>query len=325
MSEKPKQFQSNEDPAYDSGNDSWSPKIKNRRRFSATEAALLERRYAEEQSPSQHVLQGLADQMSTPRKTITTWFQNRRAKYKRRSYRNKQAPEKANDSQQKTNDGSPGQRMSDTVSDVETCARSSSSSLLLVERRSPETTASNTNSNSKSTSTLASVSMSMAVPMPTDEGYQTTPLPDAFCEDDRLGDLSHLPSTPSHCFDYNNFLSTGQGAIMYSSSGYNPPEYMYQFQDISGSSLDSNERNQYVLNQNPSLCAWQCYDPRLFVHPDQTACIIDPSFVGCHTRESNTFERICFPGQSDIFTDSVDCTYEWREQVASYLISPEGK
>ncbi|OAD72861.1 Homeodomain-like DNA binding domain-containing transcription factor [Phycomyces blakesleeanus NRRL 1555(-)] len=218
MSEKPKQFQSNEDPAYDSGNDSWSPKIKNRRRFSATEAALLERRYAEEQSPSQHVLQGLADQMSTPRKTITTWFQNRRAKYKRRSYRNKQAPEKANDSQQKTNDGSPGQRIS---------------------------------------------------------------------------------------------------------SGYNPPEYMYQFQDISGSSLDSNERNQYVLNQNPSLCAWQCYDPRLFVHPDQTACIIDPSFVGCHTRESNTFERICFPGQSDIFTDSVDCTYEWREQVASYLISPE--
>ncbi|KAI7866148.1 hypothetical protein BDF14DRAFT_881311 [Spinellus fusiger] len=119
-----------DDDMHESSNDSWSPKIKNRRRFSATEAALLEEHYAEEPSPSQRALQSLADQMSTPRKTITTWFQNRRAKYKRRSYRKKSPKE--TDITTKPGEVSTVKPTSEPVSDIDTTSRSSSGSSIIL-------------------------------------------------------------------------------------------------------------------------------------------------------------------------------------------------
>ncbi|KAI8369459.1 uncharacterized protein BYT42DRAFT_617479 [Radiomyces spectabilis] len=68
-----------------SSNESWSPKIKTRRRFSVEETHLLEKTYAQEPNPVQEAIQSLADQFGTPRRTITTWFQNRRAKQRRRA------------------------------------------------------------------------------------------------------------------------------------------------------------------------------------------------------------------------------------------------
>jgi hypothetical protein len=64
--------------------DSWVPKIKRRRRFSIEETRILETEYAKNSSPNQEKIQAIADRMSTPRKIVTTWFQNRRAKVKRR-------------------------------------------------------------------------------------------------------------------------------------------------------------------------------------------------------------------------------------------------
>ncbi|KAI9020702.1 hypothetical protein CLU79DRAFT_846338 [Phycomyces nitens] len=222
------QSQIHEDDSQDSDNDSWSPRIKHRRRFSANEAALLEQQYAEEQSPSQHVLQNLADQMSTPRKTITTWFQNRRAKHRRRSYRNKKSCKKVDDLQQST-DGFPGQRMSDNTSDIETNPYSSSSSLLLVEGSSPD---------------LTSMKEDCIFPQ------------NMF--DDGLGALAQLPSTPDYSFDYHHLWNPEQISMMYTHGGYDylgreQPED--SFADIPGlyAWARYNQRNLVHPSQNTPL------------------------------------------------------------------------
>ncbi|ORE09824.1 hypothetical protein BCV72DRAFT_52868 [Rhizopus microsporus var. microsporus] len=64
--------------------DPWVPPIKHRRRFSAEEARILESEYDKNSSPTQERIQQIASSINTPRKIITTWFQNRRAKHKRR-------------------------------------------------------------------------------------------------------------------------------------------------------------------------------------------------------------------------------------------------
>ncbi|CAO3702657.1 unnamed protein product [Rhizopus stolonifer] len=64
--------------------DMWVPPIKQRRRFSPEESHILEREYASNSSPTQEKIQQIANSINTPRKIVTTWFQNRRAKNKRR-------------------------------------------------------------------------------------------------------------------------------------------------------------------------------------------------------------------------------------------------
>lgn len=68
----------------DNTEDSWVPKIKRRRRFSADETRVLENEFKRNSSPNQEKIQRIANKISTPRKIVTTWFQNRRAKNKRR-------------------------------------------------------------------------------------------------------------------------------------------------------------------------------------------------------------------------------------------------
>lgn len=68
----------------DQEDDSWSPKIKPRWRFSAHEIELLESVYCQQPNPSSSAVEPLAERLKCPRKSITTWFQNRRAKQKRR-------------------------------------------------------------------------------------------------------------------------------------------------------------------------------------------------------------------------------------------------
>lgn len=70
--------------SYDYANDSWVPKIKRRRRFSSEETKILEGEYDKNSSPNQDKIQSIADIIDTPRKIVTTWFQNRRAKNKRK-------------------------------------------------------------------------------------------------------------------------------------------------------------------------------------------------------------------------------------------------
>ncbi|KAG1471305.1 hypothetical protein G6F56_002201 [Rhizopus delemar] len=64
--------------------DMWVPPIKQRRRFSPEESHILEREYASNSSPTQEKIQQIANSINTPRKIVTTWFQNRRAKNKRK-------------------------------------------------------------------------------------------------------------------------------------------------------------------------------------------------------------------------------------------------
>lgn len=70
--------------SYDYADDSWVPKIKRRRRFTADETKILEGEYDKNSSPNQDKIQTIADTIKTPRKIVTTWFQNRRAKNKRK-------------------------------------------------------------------------------------------------------------------------------------------------------------------------------------------------------------------------------------------------
>ncbi|KAI7890495.1 uncharacterized protein EV154DRAFT_564256 [Mucor mucedo] len=70
--------------SYDYADDSWVPKIKRRRRFTADETKILEGEYDKNPSPNQDKIQTIADIIKTPRKIVTTWFQNRRAKNKRK-------------------------------------------------------------------------------------------------------------------------------------------------------------------------------------------------------------------------------------------------
>ncbi|KAF7722198.1 beta-adaptin [Apophysomyces ossiformis] len=71
----------------DTSTDSWLPEIKPRRRFSTDEANTLENIYEVDSNPLPQTLQDIADQFGTERKVITTWFQNRRAKHKRKAKR----------------------------------------------------------------------------------------------------------------------------------------------------------------------------------------------------------------------------------------------
>ena len=64
--------------------ESWVPKIKRRRRFTSSETNVLEDEFRKNSSPNQDKIQRIADTISTPRKIVTTWFQNRRAKNKRK-------------------------------------------------------------------------------------------------------------------------------------------------------------------------------------------------------------------------------------------------
>lgn len=68
----------------DNTEDSWVPKIKRRRRFSVDETRVLENEFKKNSSPNQEKIQRIANRISTPRKIVTTWFQNRRAKNKRK-------------------------------------------------------------------------------------------------------------------------------------------------------------------------------------------------------------------------------------------------
>lgn len=61
------------------------PAIKRRRRFTADETRVLEKEYEINSSPNQQKIQTIANSISTPRKIVTTWFQNRRAKHKRKA------------------------------------------------------------------------------------------------------------------------------------------------------------------------------------------------------------------------------------------------
>ncbi|KAI8978919.1 hypothetical protein BDB01DRAFT_798557 [Pilobolus umbonatus] len=70
--------------------------IKHRRRFSSNETRVLEKEYDKNTSPSQEKIQIIADSINTPRKIVTTWFQNRRAKNKRREKLRKEALNKVN-------------------------------------------------------------------------------------------------------------------------------------------------------------------------------------------------------------------------------------
>ena len=63
--------------------ESWSPTIKSRWRFSIEELRVLEATYHHSSNPRQEIVNRLAYTLQCPKKTVTTWFQNRRAKLKR--------------------------------------------------------------------------------------------------------------------------------------------------------------------------------------------------------------------------------------------------
>ncbi|KAI7851642.1 hypothetical protein BDC45DRAFT_607917 [Circinella umbellata] len=67
----------------DSSVESWSPTIKSRWRFSIEELRVLETTYHHSSNPRQEIINQLAYTLQCPKKTVTTWFQNRRAKLKR--------------------------------------------------------------------------------------------------------------------------------------------------------------------------------------------------------------------------------------------------
>ncbi|KAG2220093.1 hypothetical protein INT45_005854 [Circinella minor] len=73
-------IQQNDD---DSSVESWSPTIKSRWRFSIEELRVLETTYHHSSNPRQEIINQLAYTLQCPKKTVTTWFQNRRAKLKR--------------------------------------------------------------------------------------------------------------------------------------------------------------------------------------------------------------------------------------------------
>ncbi|KAI9256951.1 hypothetical protein BY458DRAFT_558256 [Sporodiniella umbellata] len=62
----------------------WITPVKQRRRFSPEESQILEKEYKTNPSPTQEKIQQIATLIDTPRKIVTTWFQNRRAKNKRK-------------------------------------------------------------------------------------------------------------------------------------------------------------------------------------------------------------------------------------------------
>ncbi|GAA5804933.1 hypothetical protein HPULCUR_010443 [Helicostylum pulchrum] len=80
--------------------ESWVPKIKRRRRFSTEETKILEKEYYKNSSPNQEKIQGIANRISTPRKIVTTWFQNRRAKNKRKERTKEQVMKSGGDEEE---------------------------------------------------------------------------------------------------------------------------------------------------------------------------------------------------------------------------------
>ncbi|KAI9263171.1 homeobox domain-containing protein [Phascolomyces articulosus] len=73
------QFNDNDNSSVES----WSPNIKSRWRFSADELRVLEASYQQSSNPRQDMIDQLSYTLKCPKKTVTTWFQNRRAKLKR--------------------------------------------------------------------------------------------------------------------------------------------------------------------------------------------------------------------------------------------------
>ncbi|ORY95552.1 hypothetical protein BCR43DRAFT_506041 [Syncephalastrum racemosum] len=73
--------------------DAWSPKIKKRWRFTPEDLTVLETSFmTESQHPKQRTVERLAMQLGSPRRTITTWFQNRRAKEKKKHAKKNELP-----------------------------------------------------------------------------------------------------------------------------------------------------------------------------------------------------------------------------------------
>ncbi|KAI9485878.1 MAG: hypothetical protein EXX96DRAFT_546859 [Benjaminiella poitrasii] len=73
--------------------ETWLPVIKRRRRFTMNETRILEEEYELNSSPNQERIQAIVNRICTPRKIVTTWFQNRRAKNKRRERTSKKDEE----------------------------------------------------------------------------------------------------------------------------------------------------------------------------------------------------------------------------------------
>lgn len=63
--------------------DDWSPKVKPRWRFSKAATRILEEFFGENPNPVQATIDDLAKKLHSPRRTVNTWFQNRRAKQRR--------------------------------------------------------------------------------------------------------------------------------------------------------------------------------------------------------------------------------------------------
>ncbi|KAI7905126.1 uncharacterized protein BX663DRAFT_501852 [Cokeromyces recurvatus] len=80
--------------------ETWLPAIKRRRRFTINETRILEEEYEINSSPNQEKIQAIANRISTPRKIVTTWFQNRRAKNKRRQRIAKKEEEEDDDDEE---------------------------------------------------------------------------------------------------------------------------------------------------------------------------------------------------------------------------------
>jgi hypothetical protein len=80
---------------------SWTPVIKSRRRFSASETRYLRAEFEKHNNPPRATLQLIANTLGTTRRVVTTWFQNHRAKEKREKNRGTRW-QKKNGKKQKT-------------------------------------------------------------------------------------------------------------------------------------------------------------------------------------------------------------------------------
>ncbi|KAI8147812.1 hypothetical protein BJV82DRAFT_593452 [Fennellomyces sp. T-0311] len=94
----PTEMAQKQDNSDNSSVESWSPTIKSRWRFSVDELRVLENAYQHESNPRQDTADRLAHLLQCPKKTVTTWFQNRRAKQKRQQQQQKR--EQASSTQQ---------------------------------------------------------------------------------------------------------------------------------------------------------------------------------------------------------------------------------
>ncbi|KAL1932938.1 hypothetical protein VTP01DRAFT_8616 [Rhizomucor pusillus] len=82
--------------------DDWSPKVKPRWRFSKAATRILEEFFGENPNPVQATIDDLAKKLHSPRRTVNTWFQNRRAKQRRIQKRSHQVQQQQQQYQQAT-------------------------------------------------------------------------------------------------------------------------------------------------------------------------------------------------------------------------------